>query len=91
MRTLILLVCSLAALTACSVAHKATLPDGSQGFVISKCRDLSNCYNRAAELCGGKYEILNQGTVNQGAIFGNNGTVSGAMGSSHEITVKCPK
>lgn len=72
-------------LSGCSIAHEAALPDGTRGYVISHCHDLSYCYNRAAELCHGKYEILNQGTDANGA-FANG---IGAIGSSQQITVHC--
>lgn len=80
----LLLVVTLC-LSGCSVAHKATLPDGTQGFVISHCNDMSYCYNRAAKLCGGKYKVIESGTNTQGALA--NGF--GALDTHYAMTVKC--
>jgi hypothetical protein len=85
MRHIILTLAIL--LTACTVAREASLPDGTKGFVISKCKDLSYCYNRAAELCGGKYEVLNQNTKSEGVL----GNGYGALETRQEITVRCPQ
>lgn len=76
-----LLVVFVTALSACSIAHKAALPDGSSGYVISKCKDMSYCYNRAAKLCGGKYEILDQGLQTEGVLV--------ALETKFQMTVRC--
>jgi hypothetical protein len=37
-----------------------TLPDGTAGYTVSRCRYLDSCMNKARQLCGGDYEIKSQ-------------------------------
>lgn len=48
--------------TACGRVNPVRLPNGEQGYVIEHCGALSRCYNRAAEVCNGQYEEINQST-----------------------------
>lgn len=84
MRLLSILLCI--ALTGCSVAKQVPLPDGETGWYISECADLSYCYKRAAELCAGKYEIVNQSQGVTGVPMSTGGTV---IVTSHGMTIKC--
>jgi len=85
MRWIATLLCTLT-LTGClNVAKPVRLPDGSQGYTISRCRGMNSCYNKAAEVCGGKYEVIDSTTRNSGAVA--NGT--GSSSSSFEMAVKC--
>lgn len=50
-------------LAACVTQKPVSLPNGSQGYAIDCSagrRDISDCMNRAAELCGGRYAIITQ-------------------------------
>lgn len=72
-------------LSACAIAKRVPLPDGSEGYAINACRDEAACYRKAAKVCGGKYEIVSQGSGAHGAIT----PAMGAIGSHHTMTVKC--
>lgn len=46
-----------------------TLPDGTQGYSIrcnGAARDISDCMNEAARICGGKYQIIKGETADVG-------------------------
>lgn len=57
-RFLVLLV-----LAGCVSDRPITLPNGAKGYAIS-CpgtrRDIGDCMNRAAEVCGGPYDVVTQ-------------------------------
>jgi hypothetical protein len=61
----------LLALSGCITARPVALPDGRQGFAI-KClgaaRDIGDCMNEAAKVCGGKYQVVTQDGVAGGAL-----------------------
>lgn len=76
-----LLIVVFLALSGCSVARKAALPDGSEGYVVSNCKSMSYCYNRAAKLCGGKYEIIDHGQEVQGVLA--------ALETKYQMTIRC--
>jgi hypothetical protein len=62
-------------------AKPVSLPDGTQGYAIrcnGAARDISDCMNEAARVCGGKYKIFGSdqndvggvsAPVGNGAIF----------------------
>lgn len=82
----------LAALTLCgclNVPNPVTLPDGSQGFTIHRCRSMNACYNKAAEICGGQYEALDSSARGYGSVTVVNGIGAGSSGTEFEIMVKC--
>lgn len=58
-------------LTGCVTARPVALPNGTQGYAIGcpgAARDIGDCMNKAAEVCGGKYQILDHdGNVVGGA------------------------
>lgn len=56
------LVLAAALLTGCVAVKPTALPDGSRGYSLD-CRGLlsfADCMNKAAQVCGGPYTILNQ-------------------------------
>ena len=65
-----LAVCVVLALAGCVRVSETRLPDGGTGYTL-RCRDASNCMNKAAELCNGPYQILGGGTSN-GFVGGGN-------------------
>lgn len=70
-----------APLSACIFMKEIPLPDGSKGYAISNCRDAAACYRKAAETCGGKYEIIESSTQTVGV---------GVISSPHQMTFSCP-
>ena len=65
MNTLWILVVVLLAgfVTAYVKTKPVVLPNGTQGYAINcpgTARDISDCMNKAAEICGGKYQILDR-------------------------------
>jgi hypothetical protein len=75
------IIISAALLGGCALAK----PDGTEGWVIYECVDVARCYRKAAEVCGGKYEILHQSTHTSGAVIGGTGVID----SSYTMTIKC--
>jgi hypothetical protein len=73
-------------LSGCATAKLVPLPNGEQGYAISKCDDIAECYRKAAKVCGGKYEILSQSNESTGALSGG----VGFMVPQYTITVSCP-
>jgi hypothetical protein len=67
--------------TACVTSRPVALPNGAQGFDINcpgTARDIGDCMNEAARICGGKYQIVDrEGNVVGGAAVsaGNNSAV----------------
>ncbi len=59
------------AASACVTSRPVALPNGTQGFAIrcpGAARDIADCMNEAARICGGKYQILDpEGNVVGGA------------------------
>ncbi len=56
MRPLIL----LAALTACTTVERIPGPDGEMQLSITCPRAISNCYEKAAEMCRGGYDVTDK-------------------------------
>lgn len=67
----------------CTHARGFVGPDGERGYVV-KCggwNSMASCYNRASEVCGGKYRVANQSE----AFVSNEGYVM----AHRELTVLC--
>lgn len=77
----VLLAFAVVAFSGCVTSRHVALPNGTQGYAI-KCpgaaRDISDCMNEAARVCGGKYQILDRdgnmaggvvAPVGNGAVF----------------------
>lgn len=47
----------------CTGPRQITLPNGDQGFLVScdsGSQDIGDCYNKAAGLCHGPYEVIDR-------------------------------
>jgi hypothetical protein len=71
------------------------LPNGTQGIAVNcpgMARDIGDCMNEAAKVCGGPYQILTQdGLVAGGAVTPvGNGAVF-AQGVKRTLIVRCEK
>lgn len=80
---------AVAVLAGCATAKPVPLPNGEQGFAIEDCDDMAECYKKAAEACGGKYEIVGQSSGTVGTVSGAGGVVSGVVVPQYGITVAC--
>jgi starvation-inducible outer membrane lipoprotein len=70
-------------LFACVMEPKIiTGPDGTPHQLVS-CSDIESCYKDAAEVCGGKYKIVN--TSNEVSSLGD------STSSTTSLLVKCGK
>ena len=82
-------------LSACITSRPVALPNGTKGYAIEcsgAARDISDCMNKAAEVCGGKYQILDRdGNVAGGAIapVGNGSVFVPAI--KRTLIVSCAK
>lgn len=80
-------------LAACVTQKPVSLPNGSQGYAIDCSRGnkgISACMNRAAELCGGRYEIVMQESGSNGGVantFGNSSVITNAV--TRTLVVQC--
>jgi hypothetical protein len=85
---------AVAALVAgCVTSRPVSLPDGTQGLAI-KCpgaaRDIADCMNEAARLCGGKYQVLDRdGNVSGGAAIASGNSAVFVQGVQRTLIVKC--
>lgn len=65
MRYFVLLAATL--LCGCAIATSTSTPDGSKGYAVHCGMVVSACFDKAAEMCGGQYTIIDritQGTAN---------------------------
>ena len=67
-------------LSGCATSTSIVGPDGSEHQLV-KCETVDYCYEKAREVCGGNYKIVNSNTVTNG----NNGNVS----TNTNILIKC--
>lgn len=72
------------------VPRPVSLPDGSTGYSVRCHRDIGNCMNEAAQVCGGKYQILDRdGDVIGSAVMpAGNGAIV-ARGIRKTLIVRC--
>lgn len=65
-----------------STPKPVALPSGESGYAVS-CNgtrsDISDCMNKAAEICGGTYEVVNQDSSTTGAVHVGNGVYGAAI------------
>jgi hypothetical protein len=62
---------SAAVIGGCVTARPVALPNGTQGYAIQcpgTARDISDCMNKAAQVCGGPYNILDREGHPTGAV-----------------------
>lgn len=88
-----LAILSAGVLSACVTARPVALPNGTQGYAIEcpgAARDISDCMNKAAQVCGGAYNVLDrEGNVVGGAVTSwNNGAVF-VQGIHRTLIVSC--
>jgi hypothetical protein len=67
-------------LAGCTTVEPISGPDGSTNELIH-CPDIKECYNKAAEVCGGQYTIINTSTSVSGAY--------GSTSSTNDLLIKC--
>ncbi len=72
---------ALICLSACATAKIIPGPDGTPHQLVS-CGSMEKCYEKAAEVCGGKYKIIN--TTSDTSGFSNSPT-----STSYNLLVKC--
>jgi hypothetical protein len=80
-------------LAGCVTTKPVSLPSGSQGLAIN-CpghhRDISDCMNEAARVCGGPYRVIDQASESNGGAFvpaGNGGVFM--QGRQRTMIVSC--
>lgn len=77
----------------CVTSKPVSLPDGQVGHIIScdgGVQDISACMNKAAELCGGAYNVISQDQYMIGTtsvVYGNTATATGAI--ERKLVVAC--
>jgi hypothetical protein len=81
------------ALSGCVTERPVSLPDGTEGWAIrcpGAARDISDCMNEAAKLCGGKYTMVNGESNSAGGavVPAGNGAVF-VQGVHRTLVVSC--
>jgi hypothetical protein len=81
------------AFAGCVTSRPVALPNGTQGVAINcpgAARDIADCMNEAAKVCGGKYQILDRegNVVGGAAVASGNGAVF-VSGIKRTMIVKC--
>ena len=91
-----LIFAPLALVAGCAFVVHATpvaLPDGSQGYAIhcnGAARDISDCMNEAAKVCGGKYKIFGSDQSDVGGASAPVGSGAGFVrGLQRTMLVSC--
>ena len=89
----VICVAAVALLSGCVTARPVALPNGTQGYAIrcpGAARDISDCMNEAARVCGGKYQILDRegNVVGGAAVPAGNGAVW-VQGIHRTLIVSC--
>jgi hypothetical protein len=72
-----LLLLLTAVIAGCVTAQPMPLPDGSSGYSLNECPDQAWCYRKAAKVCGGKFEVINE----QGG--------TGLFGTDYRMSFRC--
>src|SRR5580658_4503531 len=86
-------VALVALISGCVTERPVALPNGTQGYAIrcpGAARDISDCMNEAAKVCGGKYQILDRegNVVGGAAVASGNGAVF-VSAIKRTMIVKC--
>ena len=66
----------------CATATPIIGPDGTENQIIS-CSEIEQCYNKAREVCGGNYKIVNTSTETSG--------YNGMTGTDTKLLAKCSR
>lgn len=86
---------SAAVISGCVTARPVALPNGTQGYAIQcpgAARDISDCMNKAAQVCGGKYNILDrEGNVVGGAATAWGNSAIFVQGIHRTLIVSCSR
>jgi hypothetical protein len=80
-----LMVLTMLALAGCVTVKQVPLPQGKSGYTVSNCRDMAACYRKAAQICGGNYEIFTPPPSNRVEVLTGNSVFQG----QYAITVTC--
>ncbi len=92
MRRLSAIVSALS-LTAWVTSRPVALPDGTLGLAIScprAARDIADCMNEEARICGGKYQVLDKdGNVSATAAIASGNSAVFVLGVHRTLIVKC--
>jgi hypothetical protein len=73
-------------LCGCIFTSQFPLPDGSNGYQLTNCKDTAWCARKAAKICGGRYEVISEGERQY--VTGNSSTVIAVP--QHEMIFRCP-
>ena len=73
---------ALLTLSGCATATPIIGPDGTENQLIS-CGTVEQCYQKAHEVCGGPYKIVNTNSERGGA--------DGSMSNTTKLLIKCGK
>ena len=89
----LLLLFPVVALAGCVTSRPVSLPDGGRGFAINcpgVARDIADCMNEAAKVCGGKYQVVTRDGLVAGGVVTpvGNGAVF-AQGVHRTLIVSC--
>lgn len=89
----LLLLLPVLAIAGCVSSRPVALPDGNQGFAINcpgTARDIGDCMNEAARVCGGKYQILTRdGLVAGGVVAPVGNSAVFVQGVHRTLIVSC--
>jgi len=66
----------------CATAEEIQGPDGTTNQLIH-CSYSKQCYEKAREICGGKYKIVNTSSETSGS--------NGSTGTTIDLLVKCDR
>lgn len=76
------LLFAFVSLLGCATAKPIIGPDGTENQLIS-CPSVEQCYEKAREVCGGTYKIVNTSSETSGA--------NGVTGTDTNLLVKCDR
>lgn len=92
-RTAMLAILGAIGVSGCVTARPVALPNGTQGYAIEcpgAARDISDCMNKAAQVCGGAYHILDrEGNVVGGAATTWGNSAIFVQGIHRTLIVSC--
>lgn len=69
-------------LLGCATAETITGPDGTENQLIT-CSTIKQCYEKASEVCGGRYKIVNTSSETSGS--------NGSTSTDISLLVKCTR
>jgi hypothetical protein len=94
-RPVLAILAATAGISGCVTARPVSLPNGTQGYAIrcpGAARDIGDCMNKAAETCGGKYQILDRdGNVSGGVATAVGNSAVFVQGVHRTLIVSCQR